>query len=322
MKRRRILYIDAIKAFAIYMVVIGHILPYGSVYKIIYSFHMPLFMFASGLVTNPDKLNLSKRLRILIPFFLIGGLIYTYSIGHTLLDFIKDPEKSGYWYLYVLSLYIVILWTFRYIRIHFWFKSVIVFVIFVLLVTVSSEEVRLALCLGSITKLWPFFIMGILMRPSISKICNNKDLHVMIFSIILYIAFSIISNYYEGSKYNVSIIAMIRGFFVVMFFFLFFRKLEGKLGRHGIHELIALIGGGTMEIYTLHYFFLRIMSIDTYGLYLMEHNPIWFEFILAPALAALVIFLSLIFAMLIYRLGLGWVFGKDSAIFVKDKAKK
>ena len=60
--QKRILSIDAIKAFAIFCVVLGHCIQYGSgifylkdeiyfenwLFKIIYSFHMPLFMLISG----------------------------------------------------------------------------------------------------------------------------------------------------------------------------------------------------------------------------------------------------------------------------------
>ena len=52
----RILYIDIAKAICIILVVIGHYCPdsspqwYQTVNHFIYSFHMPLFMFASGFV--------------------------------------------------------------------------------------------------------------------------------------------------------------------------------------------------------------------------------------------------------------------------------
>lgn len=57
LKQRRILYLDYIKAFAIILVIIGHVLQYmiwpsdfdeHYIWNFIYSFHMPLFMFISG----------------------------------------------------------------------------------------------------------------------------------------------------------------------------------------------------------------------------------------------------------------------------------
>ena len=72
-----------------------------------------------------------------------------------------------------------------------------------------------------------------------------------------------------------------------------------------------------MEIYTLHYFFLQMIPLKTFGLYLMKNSLMWLEFIIAPIVAVLVVFLSLIFAMLINRIGLGWIFGRDSVVFTK-----
>lgn len=89
MKREK--YIDIAKGIAIISVVSGHILIYNiygfndvwnesPLVKFIYSFHMPLFIFLSGLVASiPNSLSqvykdLFKRFKtLLIPFFIIGG---------------------------------------------------------------------------------------------------------------------------------------------------------------------------------------------------------------------------------------------------------
>ena len=57
--KHRLEYIDQLKGFAIFLVVTGHVLEYCLVstdsgyesvwHKLIYSFHMPLFAFLSGL---------------------------------------------------------------------------------------------------------------------------------------------------------------------------------------------------------------------------------------------------------------------------------
>lgn len=52
----RIQYIDRLKGLAILLVVIGHLMAFCSagernpIYEVVCSFHMPLFMFLSGLV--------------------------------------------------------------------------------------------------------------------------------------------------------------------------------------------------------------------------------------------------------------------------------
>ncbi len=83
--------IDIAKGFAIVLVVMGHVLYmdlYGSdnagqssLFQIIYTFHMPLFVFLSGVVFNtniklnelPSKLYYKFRL-IIVPFLIIGSI--------------------------------------------------------------------------------------------------------------------------------------------------------------------------------------------------------------------------------------------------------
>lgn len=76
-------YVDYIKALGIILVILGHINFANSNFGIkdwIYSFHMPLFFFASGLVikeANLDKTFLFKKFNSLIIPFILWGLIYT-----------------------------------------------------------------------------------------------------------------------------------------------------------------------------------------------------------------------------------------------------
>lgn len=50
-KKNRVEYVDIAKAFAIFLVVLGHPRPvedYGSLEQFLYAFHMPLFFMLSG----------------------------------------------------------------------------------------------------------------------------------------------------------------------------------------------------------------------------------------------------------------------------------
>lgn len=109
--------IDVAKGFAIICVVLGHVLGFNfydsndpnsvsSLHDFIYAFHMPLFIFLSGLVakncTDTGFLPfLYKNFRrLIIPFFVIG-LAYSLFSGRGG-TFILSPTKFGYWYLWVL----------------------------------------------------------------------------------------------------------------------------------------------------------------------------------------------------------------------------
>lgn len=79
----------------------------SSLMRFIYSFHMPLFIFLSGLVSvtiieRKFFINdIVKRMHTLLaPFAIVGG-IYSLCINGNF-QFLFDDMKDGYWYLWVL----------------------------------------------------------------------------------------------------------------------------------------------------------------------------------------------------------------------------
>jgi len=130
--QQRVRYIDQLKGVAILIVVIGHFIQYNTVegnrnilFGIIYSFHMPLFMFISGYVAyktiQPKILNqyflfLKKKISaILVPFFTWPLIINPYFFNNqynnnpfkTLTILINGPS-GGLWFLwYLFFLYLL-----------------------------------------------------------------------------------------------------------------------------------------------------------------------------------------------------------------------
>lgn len=117
--------IDFVKGVLISLVVVGHILqkvisPHNfinnSFFNIIYTFHMPLFMFISGYLTkvisDENYLNLiiKKIIHLVVPF------VFWFSIGYIFSDFRNDMRyidalrrlfakpDSGLWFLWILFL--------------------------------------------------------------------------------------------------------------------------------------------------------------------------------------------------------------------------
>lgn len=114
----RIPYIDALRGFAILLVIAGHVIQtlYGTdglVFRCIYSFHMPLFMFLSGFVSYKATTwkSVGKRfLQLIVPFFCYNVIAFFVdgSAGISLREFavfnlriILRPDL-GLWFLWVL----------------------------------------------------------------------------------------------------------------------------------------------------------------------------------------------------------------------------
>lgn len=126
----RIAYIDYIKALAITLVVVGHIPFYfegfnqhSLLMKIIYAFHMPLFMFVSGYfalntLKKPFYKLLSSKIRqLLFPAVFCGCVsIFIFLISGTLTPFLFRSELIGsLWFLKslffcVVYFYVVCRW--------------------------------------------------------------------------------------------------------------------------------------------------------------------------------------------------------------------
>lgn len=107
--KERIIWIDQLKGIAILQVVIGHILwfPMGFrnvvinkclLLNFIYSFHMPLFIFLSGIVIKsvPDiKKLLSKLLQFLCPLLLIDHYFLNNGMNLSFLhDYFADSLNT------------------------------------------------------------------------------------------------------------------------------------------------------------------------------------------------------------------------------------
>ena len=79
--KQRINWIDWAKVFAIYLVVLGHLLSKtgreGYIFNFIYSFHMPFFFFISGYLFNIKENNFRSFLKgsirsLLVPYVLLN----------------------------------------------------------------------------------------------------------------------------------------------------------------------------------------------------------------------------------------------------------
>lgn len=118
--------LDKLKGWAIFLVVLGHALSYnqdGLLFKIIYSFHMPLFMFISGILsfgkTSDYRKFISRRFVGLIipyiawqPIFLIINAsnlnLSTLSLADIAINTLIFP-RYGNWFLYVLFINLILL---------------------------------------------------------------------------------------------------------------------------------------------------------------------------------------------------------------------
>ena len=169
--QNRLGYIDTLKAFAIFMVLIGHLTDNSILEQYIFSFHLPLFFWVSGFLFNPIKYQhfgsfLRQRLKTLVVpyfifafisflfwFFVVRGLSVRgqvnllnpwypfwgifYGIG---VEPWRNPLDVALWFLPCLFVTEIIFWHInKYMRGSFYFVALILSAIIGYVTSISME---------------------------------------------------------------------------------------------------------------------------------------------------------------------------------------
>lgn len=113
---QRLISFDIAKAICIIMVVIGHYMPdyspgwYVGMHDVIYTFHMPLFMFASGYIYMATKKDLpykdflwKKVKRLIVPYLSVSAFVITIKLLTEEHAYVENPVT---WISYVKMLYL------------------------------------------------------------------------------------------------------------------------------------------------------------------------------------------------------------------------
>ena len=202
---KRIYKFDNLKFILILFVVIGHFADiyannYGalqSIFIFVYSFHMPLFIFLTGLFQKKIKkvsdIPIKKIIfYILLIFFMKITIFYIserYSFGYSF-EVLSGSEV--YWYLNVVILYMLIGPIINKLK----FSYLFIFSIVLALFAGYDNNINDFLYLSRAIVFFPFYLLGHNYsnnKEKIINICNKKGLKLI--SIIIIIIFMYICIY-------------------------------------------------------------------------------------------------------------------------------
>lgn len=237
---KRIDWVDNVKAFACFLVVLGHLLQSLQISKIdlhpsittfiiwfIYLFHMPLFMCMSGYLYLKNKKNFSwkeykkfefkKFVNLIVPYvtfyllFVLINIIFSKSVNKArgiddLLKMFNNPI-APYWFLYALLSIFLIVPLLEKILKNDKKKIIIIFVILKFVSTFIKTNIYFIDAIMSYSIY--FYLSSIII--DISNLNNNKTMIL----IYIYIGTSII---FYKFQYNISIysIEIIKTFFAIL----------------------------------------------------------------------------------------------------------
>ena len=323
--KTRIDYIDALKGFAILLMVMGHIIAWnfkdyhiiseishptptnvlyaGFLWQLIYSFHMPLFFCISGFLTHrgggqnlkqggQDLIKRSKRL--LIPYIITGFLLLLLR-GY-----------YGYWFLFSLwqlsILGIILNLIFSRLKTNSWWIDLLI----ICLIWWILGKICLSYTLNQL--LHPFcdfgkcynysipFLFGYYMKKheQLLTFLKNKFEHLLLFFIILFSVRYLSPNGEFLLKIH-EIISIVSSYLLgicgSMLFWAYFSQFNQN---SKIMILFRFLGNKTMQIYILHLFFtIQITSIGNFWLSVNFPTCLATQIAYALIMATIAIILSL-----------------------------
>ena len=301
MKKQRIQYIDRLKGFAILAVIFGHLSMwqlgvYHSPTWFVNTFHMPVFLFLSGLViTPPDSQKcFIKVTQFLLPALIVGG-VYAYYMDSNIGHFLWHDSKMGYWYLFVLSGYYIMMMLFHYMNTYKGKKGLIVdlalaatiFVALAGLHFLLGKKVSDLFCVYKMCTFWPVFFLGYMVKKyQILKDFVFSDSGYTIAFIVYGIC--LLLDYRQFWYY----LGIPMGMFAAVFFANLFRRREEQTTV--VERELARLGRGSLDVYIFHYFFLWTISLHPFGTYCFETGNLLLCVLVASVLSVIIAYLCLL----------------------------
>ncbi len=185
--KERIFLFDNIKLLAIILVVIGHAIDFisrqdgnhleKSLFLIIYSVHMPLFIFISGLFMKPMTKETKFPKQKVVAYILIGIALRIIMALLAIVcreDFrysVLDMYDSFAWFMWAMAVFISLAWFFRE------YDTKVILLISLAVGCMSGFDKNLGdeLVLMRIVVFFPFFLVGYMLKPEqILKLISAK----------------------------------------------------------------------------------------------------------------------------------------------------
>lgn len=280
--KTRIYKYDNLKFLLILLVVIGHFIDIGitektdkfkSIFIFIYTFHMPLFLFISGLFQNKSFNKIGKKIFSYITLgFMLKVLI---SLCNMLfLDEYKFTLLGDYtvpWFLFALAAFTLLGYALRNV------KPVYVLIPSILISLFAGYDKSIGdwLYLSRIIVFFPFYYAGFCLTPE--KVMNALNrLYIKIISALVIIAYAVICILKSDMMYEFRVLFTARNSYDALEqpeFGIFYRLIAYVISiilciavlaviPNIKIPIITLFGGRTLQVYFWH--FAVVIAFEAY----------------------------------------------------------
>lgn len=304
----RIVWLDFVKLFTIYLVVLGHVIQFlqssnpkgNELWLFIYSFHMPLFMLVAGYfskkVVSGDiiKLLKTKSIQLLLPCVIWGILVYLFkhlspiiSFPNSAISFIKGVVFEIGDVLWFLKCLFICMLLFRIFK-----KNAFLLFVSIIISQILPYKVPL---------MYPCFLIG-LYCEHINFFNKISIKSAISFAVLFLISFYFFEARHMDTNLRVSALNMMKGDFIPFiseFLARGYRLFIGVVGSLAVISLIKILylnfshlepygkfakyGAQTQAVYILHGPILVYAIANYMNLDFMSHYT--FSYLISPSIA-------------------------------------
>lgn len=312
---QRLISIDIAKAICIILVVIGHYHPenapewYTYIKLFIYSFHMPVFMFASGYIyiatlkkESYTHFITKKIKRLMIPYIATSFIVISLKLlsqGHayvqspvTAMSYLKvfySPEAGAFlWFIWALWWMFVILPLFKTKKARGW---LFVASILIAYIPLSAPEI---FCFRQVKSMLIYFMLGVFIYEN-KEIINASTKHLSVY--MPFLLFGILEALYLSgiTNSNYSILYKLVPF-AGIWAIVEFSSYIGKNLNNGKKNWLLTIAASSYIIYLFHTTFEGFAK--AFCLKIPLDSSLWHIFTLE---ALIIIMAGVIGPVLLYR---------------------
>ena len=266
---------DNLKFILIFLVVLGHLLEllnFESINKIIYIFHMPIFIYISGYFSKCDFKSIIKKIYIYIIWQTIYFLLYEFMLGKEVQISYFRQQIWILWYIFAL-----IVWESIILIIPFKEKLgkqplVVITLSFIIsLLCGFIDKIGGDYSLSRIISFFPFFLLGFFHKKGKLNLLEYKKgdkVKICAYSLmaiisIIYFIFNISEAnircfYWSFSYKNMGYTVCFRLMLILLNLSMLF-LLNNTISNKKI-KYISKIGSNTMPIYLIHGIIVRLLD--------------------------------------------------------------
>ncbi len=307
---------DVLKFILIYLVVLGHMcdmhindsLVMKNISLVIYTFHMPLFLFISGMFSRRmiDEKQTDKMFRYLVLFYFVKLLFWIYqSLANQFYEFQILSENGVPWFMFVLFVFALLTSKLKDV------SPLYVLIAWVIFACVAGYDSTIGdfLMLSRIIVFYPFYFLGYYMYPEYLVEAGRGVVKKLMAWVIL-IAIIVLLVIFSEEVY------MIRPLFGGRTSY----HLLGDIGKYGFwfrlghyalafvmgmciiiivpkHTrlgVIARMGQRTLPVYCFHYIVLYLLyqQLDI-ATWIEENIPLFYDWYAIPLALVIVWFTTL-----------------------------